>query len=278
MKNALLFACIISTSVCAVAAETGTATAAGTSERPSPATGPLVELTPREGSVFTAYLLSMKDGTMELQTPAGEQKQEKTSAFASIRFVPPTPVPAPAKPAVTTASATATNAATGTQTCVAHEPTPAEVKKREDHKRFLELTKKTRQGGKLTAPEEQELNELREKLPMLRAVGGVIFIKQMVNAEEDTKTAAATGKLDPYILKSRAWLKEASNDNEARIQVMRLAYAYRLQNTPLVKMVEQLDKDIEAIARESIRNTARERLQSFIDLLYLLNGERAPHY
>lgn len=271
MKWTVGFCCVLLTLSCR-AETSGTGT--GTSTTPDKAEGPLVELTPNEGAVFTAVLLTMKDGMLEFQVPPfSEIRQEKTTEFKSVRFVPP-PAPTPPPPQKTTATATGTGTGTGTGTSTAHELNPAE-KKKEEHKRFMELMKKWR-TTKLTPAEQTELNELPDKLPMLRAVGGLVFIKQMMNAEEDTKAAAASGKLNDYITKARGNLKDSTLELEVRVQVLRLAYAYRQQNLTLVNMIEQLEKDISAIAKVPLRNTAHDKLQNFMDLWFMLNGERAP--
>ncbi len=240
--------------------------------------GPLVELTPNEGAAFTAVLLEMKDGVLELQSPSGEIRQEKTSAFKSLRFVPPPAPPPPPPPKVTaTATSTATATATGTGTGTSTSKDVTDNKRREDHKRFMELMKKWR-TTKLSPAEQAELNDLPDKLPAVRAVGGLVFIKQMMNAEEDTKAAAASGKLNEYINKARTQLKDSTLELEVRVQVLRLAYAYRQQNVTLVKMIEQLEKDISFISKEPLRNTAHDKLQNFMDLWFMLNGERAPKF
>ena len=239
--------------------------------------GPLVELQPNEGAVFTAILLDMKDGVLEIQSPSGEIRQEKTSAFKSLRFVPPpAPPPLPPPKVTATATSTATTTGTGTGTSTSKDVT-IENKRREDHKRFMELMKKWR-TVKLSPAEQAELNDLPDKLPAVRAVGGLVFIKQMMNAEEDTRAAAASGKLNEYINKARAQLKDSTLEMEVRVQVLRLAYAYRQQNVTLVKMIEQLEKDISFISKEPLRNTAHDKLQNFMDLWFMLNGEHAPKF
>src|SRR5882724_9493541 len=62
--------------------------------KPAP-NGPLVEVTPQNGDAFSGYLLSMKDGTLDVQLASGETKETKTAEVKSVRFVPPPEPPAP---------------------------------------------------------------------------------------------------------------------------------------------------------------------------------------
>ena len=253
------------------AQETSTATAAGgTESKPAEPRGPLIEITPLNGGVSTAYLLAMKEGVMDIESTAGEFKQEKTSEIKSIRFIAPAPQPDKIKtPApIPTPPNTTPNPV--------HELTPVEIKKREDHRHYMELVRKERTGVKLTPEEDKELADFQEKIPGIRILGGPAFVKQAHNAESDAKLESSRGKIDGYVTHERQLLKDATTDPEARIHELRLACAYKQENIHVVKLIEQLDKDIDQIAKEPIRKVAHNQLQNLLDVLYVLNGEKPP--
>jgi hypothetical protein len=278
MRLRFLILSIASISLASRAAqETSTATAAGVSDsKPAEPRGPLIEITPLNGGVSTAYLLAMKDGLMDIESTAGELKQEKTSEIKSIRFIAPAPQPDKIKTPPPNSTPTNTNTNTNTAPTQPHELTPTELKKREDHRHYVELLRKERLGTKLTPEEEKELADFQDKIPGLRFLGGAAFVKQAHNAESDAKLESSRGKLDGYITQQRQLLKDVATDQDARIHILRLACAYKQENIHFVKLIEQLDKDIDQIVKEPLRKVAHAQLQNLLDVLYVINGEKPP--
>ena len=244
--------------------------------------GPLIEITPINGGVSTGYLLAMKEGVLEIELFSGEHKQEKTSELKLVRFVPPAASAPSTPPPATLADKEKDKAkvpASGPAATPAHDPNAATANptdvRREEHRRLFELIKKSR-TAKLTPAEETELADLREKIPGLAFLGGTPFIKQVLNAEADAKTEAGRGKLDDYITQHRQLLKDAANEQDARIQILRLVCGYKQQNLHVVRVIELLTKDIEQITRENVRTQSTKKLQNLLDVLYILNGEKPP--
>jgi hypothetical protein len=230
--------------------------------KPAPS-GPLVEVTPQTGDAFTGYLLSMKDGTLDVQLESGETKEAKTSDVKSVRFVPP-----PEPPAVKEAPP-------------AEAPpreTPADVKKREERrdemKQFHTLLAKLRDGS-ISAAEEEDLSRLGQQLyPLLRGLGSNALpaIKQFENIRTEVKKES--GHLEVYVAKQREVLKGASSENVIREEMMRLVCAYHQEGKTFKEMEEQLTSDMALLPVKHKKLGGPERVRHWIDLMFILNGEK----
>jgi hypothetical protein len=196
--------------------------------------GPVVEVTPLNGAPYTCYMLEMTDGVVRFQMLGGEAREAKTSSIRSIKFltIAPPEVKRPFSPA--------------------------------DYERLRQLNAKERKLNNLSAAEQEELRRLRERMPKFMRMGRMKFVYDL---EDTIKAEADKGRLEAYISQQQKKIKSADSDDAARENLLMLALSYRYKGMSNLNTIEQLERDVNSIDSEKVRDAVKERLPEVIDLV-----------
>lgn len=230
----------------------------GGDEAPLPVTtspapkGPRVEISLADGRApYSGILLSFSQGILDVQTDAGEHRQEQTGAVKSVHFMP-----------------------FSLPTAVLNSPGPAPKRSTwlpADGARFRLLWQKEHDGT-ATLAEDDEYKKLRERAPSLALVNAMTPLQRMHMAERVARTEFNRGRLGEHIAITQQKLKRATTEEEALAGLWMLACSYRVSGN--LKMTETLRADAATIASVELRKSMIERVPEVIESMRLLRLEK----